>query len=131
LEGAVLNDHLAGVPQDPMALPFDPQYQQVHYRALDSLSGWLRDQRVQLIYVQFPIPAKSMIVDTVRAKVMRHIQTCKAIVEKNGGVFLNYLDALPQRDSLFVGALHLAPPGADLFTGMLVSRLKKIIGKER
>lgn len=131
LEGPVLKMHIADAPKDPLQLPFDPRYQQVHYRALDEMSRWLRDQGIQLFFVQFPLPAKSMTNDSVHAKVNRHIETCRSIVEANGGIFLNYVNAFPYRDSLYVGALHLTPSGARVLTDLLVRDLQKVIGQGR
>lgn len=126
---------LVGLPADNVGeatianLPYDPEYISMHYRALDTMSRWLRDQRVQMIFVQFPILAKSMADSADRARVERHIRTCDSIISRNGGIFLNYCDSLKGPDTLFAGSIHLRPPGAKVFTGKLVRDLEKIIGK--
>jgi hypothetical protein len=117
------------IPQT-MTLPFD-QNQQRNYRALDSMSRWLAGQRIKLIFAQFPIIPRSMAADSIRMKVLRHIQTCKSIVEANGGVFLNYSDSLEDSESLFTGSIHLLPKGARIFTGILVNDLERIVGQNR
>jgi hypothetical protein len=124
-----LNGPLADLGQVPEQLPFDPQNEHLHYQALDSMSRWLRDQQVKMIFVQFPVSSASMKVDSIRARVERHIRICQTMVEANGGVFLNYIDSLRGRDSLFAGPEHLIPDGAKLFTGILVRDLRKIIGQ--
>ena len=49
------NGPLADLGVLPEPLPFDLQNQGIHYRALDSMSRWLRDRGVKLIFVQFPV----------------------------------------------------------------------------
>ncbi|HET6254013.1 MAG TPA: hypothetical protein VFE32_08060 [Puia sp.] len=119
------------VANDPGAylgrLSFDTVYQRVHYRALDSMSRWLREQHVQLIFVQCPIRAGNLAGASLRAQVGRHIQICDSIVEASGGIFLNLYNAVDDRDSFFFDAVHLWPAGGDIFTDSLVRDLEKIV----
>jgi len=108
-------------------LAFDPQYRKIHYEALDSMSRWLREQHVQLIFVQDPIRPGNLADAYLRVQVQRHIQICDSIVAASGGIFLNHCNAVSGKDSLFFDAVHLWPPGGDIFTDSLVRDLKKII----
>jgi hypothetical protein len=108
-------------------LAFDQQHQKIHYQALDSMSRWLREQHVQMIFVQCPIRGSNLADTSVLAQVERHIEICDSIVEANGGIFLNHCNAVVGRDSLFFDPVHLWPPGGDIFTDSLVRDLGKII----
>jgi hypothetical protein len=108
-------------------LPDDPQNQAMHYAALDSMSRWLREEGVRMIFLQFPIMAANLADSGVRARVDRHIGVCRSIVEGRGGVFLNYCDSFRCRDTLFAGPIHLRPSGAVVISGMLVRDLKTIM----
>lgn len=110
-------------------LTFDAQYQGMHYRALDSMCRWLGLQHVKMIFVQCPIRPANLADDSVLAKVKRHIQVCDSIVGANGGIFLNHCNAVAGSDSLFFDAVHLWPPGGDIFTDSLVRDLATITGK--
>lgn len=125
---SLANGPLADLGEVPDKLPFDPENQGTHYRALDSMGRWLRDRQVRLIFVQFPVSDEGVPSVSVRRLVEQHIRTCQSIVRENGGIFLNYCDSLKGRDSLFAGPIHLKPPGAQALTGMLVRDLGKIIG---
>jgi hypothetical protein len=106
---------------------FDTRFQDIHYAALDSIGRWLRSQNIKLIFVQCPIRASDLADDTIRTKVLRHFQRCDSIVEANGGIFFNHYQAVRDNDTLFFDAVHLWPPGGDIFTDSLVMDLKKII----
>lgn len=108
-------------------LTFDAQYQHIHYRALDSMCRWLREQHVKLIFVQCPIRPGNLVDTTVREQVRRHFQICDSIVGANGGIFINHYNAVGSGDSLFFDAVHLWPQGGDIFTDSLVRDLEKII----
>lgn len=118
---------------DPAAylgqLTFDPQNQQMHYRALDSMGRWLRAQRVKLIFVQCPIRPRDLRDAGILAKVERHMEICDSIVGASGGMFFNHFRAVPDNDSLFFDAVHLWPSGGDIFTDSLVRDLQGVIGK--
>jgi hypothetical protein len=121
------------VEDDPGAflgqLTFDPQYQQMHYRALDSMCRWLRAQQVKLIFVQCPIRAANLADPTLLSQVERHFRVCDSIVGASGGIFLNHYKAVAGNDSLFFDAVHLWPPGGDIFTDSLVRDLATIAVK--
>jgi hypothetical protein len=110
-------------------LTFDAQYQRLHYLALDSMCRWLREQHVKLIFVQCPIRAADLADADTLARVERHIRVCDSIVRANGGIFLNHCNAVAGSDSLFFDAVHLWPPGGDIFTDSLVRDLGAIAGK--
>lgn len=106
---------------------FDTQFRNIHYEALDSIGRWLRSQHIKMIFVQCPIRASDLADDAIRAKVERHFQICDSIVRVDGGIFLNHYNAVGDNDSLFFDAVHLWPPGGDIFTDSIVRDLKKII----
>ena len=114
-------DAFAGV------VSFDTRFQRIHYAALDSMARWLRRQNITLIFVQCPIRASDLADEAIRGKVLGHFQLCDSIVEANGGIFLNHYRAVRDSDTLFFDAVHLWPPGGDIFTDSLVTDLKKII----
>jgi hypothetical protein len=106
---------------------FDTHFQDIHYEALDSMGRWLRSRGIKMIFVQCPIRASNLADAAIRAKVLRHFQRCDSIVEANGGIFINHYRAVRDIDSLFFDAVHLWPPGGDIFTDSLVRDLGKII----
>jgi len=112
-------------------LSFDTAFQQTHYQALDSMSRWLRQQQVRLIFVQCPIRASNLGDPAVRAKVERHFLVCDSIVGANGGIFLNHYNAVTDNDRLFFDAVHLWPPGGDIFTDSVVRDLRNILPKTK
>ena len=125
---SLANGPLADLGAVPDKLPFDPENQAIHYRALDSMGRWLRDQQVKMIFVQFPVSDAGIASDSLRVLVEQHIRTCRSIVGESDGIFLDYSDSIRGRDSLFAGPIHLKPPGAQVLTRMLVRDLGKIIG---
>lgn len=108
---------------------FDTQFQNIHYQALDSMARWLHGQNVQLIFVQCPIRARDLAEPGTLAKVRQHFKTVDSIVGMNGGIFINDYKMVRDNDTLFFDAVHLWPPGGDIFTDSVVSDLKKIVEK--
>jgi hypothetical protein len=109
---------------------FDTRFQDIHYEALDSMGRWLRSQNVKMIFVQCPIRAGNLANDAIRARVLRHFQRCDSIVEANAGIFINHYEAVRDNDSLFFDAVHLWPPGGEIFTDSLVMDLGRIVGRK-
>jgi hypothetical protein len=108
-------------------LPFPNKYTEGHYAALISLSTALRDRHIKLIFVQAPIKEQYLNVPQAQKAVDSHILTCMNIVEKNGGIYLNF-EGLKEfsNDNLFVDQFHLSARGATLFTKKLTHSLKTI-----
>jgi hypothetical protein len=106
---------------------FPTKYTNENYNKLDSLASFLHGQHIQLIFMQSPI--RNSRVDTlVSQQVLNtHFAACKAIVEKNGGVYLNYDNPQIYADSLFVGRYHLMDTGAIILTKEMIPDLKQII----
>jgi hypothetical protein len=80
-----------------------------------------------LIFVQAPIKEQYLNVPQAQKAVDSHILTCMNIVEKNGGIYLNF-EGLKEfsNDNLFVDQFHLSARGATLFTKKLTHSLKTI-----
>ena len=106
---------------------FDTRFQKIHYDALDSMGRWLREQGVKLIFVQCPIRAGNLSDPAVWKKVRRHFQLCDSLVCANGGIFLNHYNTVRDSDTLFFDAVHLWPPGGDIFTDSLVRDVDKVL----
>lgn len=106
-------------------LRFPTKYTPAQYAALDSLSAKLRSHDIKFIFVQAPIKAQYVDLPSAQKAVNDHITTCKGIVEKNGGTYLNFEGAKEfANDSLFVDQFHLSARGAAVFTKELTHSLK-------
>jgi hypothetical protein len=97
------------------------------YNALDTLSTWLHDRNIPLIFVEIPVNLGSHKTRENRRLLEQHIEKCQSIVTLRGGIFLNYCDPAVFSDSLFFDQTHLQAAGADLLTTKLAAQLKKII----
>jgi len=97
------------------------------YEALDTLGAWLQDQQVRLIFAEAPL---NMVFDNAAEAgplLAAHIERCRSIVTKHGGVYLNYHDPARFPDSLFFDQTHLQAPGAAILTEQLAADLSRII----
>jgi hypothetical protein len=106
---------------------FPTSYTEDAYKQLDTLSAWLRDQKVQLIFAEVPL---NMVFDNAREAgplLAAHIEKCRSIVTARGGVYLDYDDPARFPDSLFFDQTHLQAPGAAILTSELAADLKAII----
>jgi hypothetical protein len=97
------------------------------YRELDSLAASLRGQGIKLIFIQSPIRAAFASTKEMQESLKRHSDTCRSIVETQGGVYLNYYDTTTFRDSLFFDQFHLQAAGGKVFTQKLLTDLDTII----
>lgn len=107
--------------------PFPTKYTPDHYRALVALSAYLKREHIKFIFVQAPI--KQQYVNTLasRQAVYNHVAKCKNIIEKDGGIYLNFNGVAPfMSDSLFVDQFHLSSVGATIFTRQLTHSLRTI-----
>ncbi|HEV9037784.1 MAG TPA: hypothetical protein VGQ51_14215 [Puia sp.] len=95
------------------------------YRELDSLCAWLQQERVKLVFAQAPMQA--FVGRNGRQWLNAHFDSCRLIVGRYGGVYLNYYDTTLFKDSLFVDPGHLTAAGSDIITKKLVADLKIVI----
>nr|WP_294793102.1 hypothetical protein [uncultured Mucilaginibacter sp.] len=105
--------------------PFPTKSTPGHYRALMSLSAYLKMEHIKFIFVQAPI--KQQYVNTLASQqaVYNHITKCKNIIEKDSGIYLNFNGVVPfMSDSLFVDQFHLSSAGATIFTKKLTHSLR-------
>jgi hypothetical protein len=105
--------------------PFPTQSAPSQYQALISLSSFLKDQHIKFIFVQSPI--KLQYVNTLASQqaVCNHFITCKNIVERFDGIYLNFHGIKEfSNDSLFVDQYHLSSTGAKLLTKKITHSLK-------
>lgn len=106
---------------------FPTPYTTSQYRELDSLAASLREQTIKLIFIQSPIKAAFANTTEMRQSLERHSDTCRAIVEKQGGIYLSYYDTTTFKDSLFFDQFHLQAEGGKVFTQKLLTDLDTII----
>jgi hypothetical protein len=106
---------------------FPTGYTSQNYTALDSLGAYLAQQNIKFIFVQVPI--KKSYTNTASSKqlILAHFDKCRAIVEKQGGIYLNYFNTTTFTDNLFTDQYHLQDTGAVILTKEIVADLKKII----
>jgi len=107
---------------------FPTNYTNKQYAELTLLSQLLKDKGVRMIFVQTPIRAAYINTPYCQQAVNTHFTTCKAIVEKYGGVYLNFHNTLVfSNNDMFVDQFHLSETGAMLFTREVAGKLKNII----
>ena len=106
---------------------FPTRYTQANYNALDSISTFLNAQKVKFIFVQAPIKESYTNTPLSKQLIQLHFERCKSIVERRGGIYLNYYNPVVFTDSLFFDQYHLQDTGAVIFTKEVVADLKKII----
>jgi hypothetical protein len=106
---------------------FPTDYTQSQYMSLDSLSAFLREQKIRFIFAQAPIKASYANTASARQKIEAHFDRCKSIVEGRGGVYLNYYDTATFTDRLFFDQSHLQAGGGVILTRKMVADLKTIV----
>jgi len=107
---------------------FPTMHTNKQYTELAALSKFLKQKNIKLIFIQSPI--KKAYVGSLRSQqiVSSHFKRCKAIVESNGGIYLNLHDTnVFADDRLFVDQFHLSEQGATIFTQQAIHELKKTI----
>ncbi|HXB09767.1 MAG TPA: hypothetical protein VNW04_21735 [Puia sp.] len=97
------------------------------YNDLDTLSAWLREKRIPLIFAEMPINLYYQNAPEARQLLAEHLEKCRAIVTSHGGIFLNYHDPSIFPDSLFFDQTHLQAAGGRLMTTLLLTDLDSII----
>ncbi len=106
---------------------FPTKYTPSNYAALVSLSASLKAQNVKLIFVEVPVKASYANTDRAKQILQAHFNKCEAIVERHGGLYLNYYNTTFFTDSLFLDQVHLQAAGAMILTREIVGDLKKVI----
>lgn len=106
---------------------FPTQYTPGAYKELDTLSAFLKKQGIKLIFIQAPIKKAYAGTDTLKKRIGLHFDTCKVIVEAQGGTYLNYYNTSIYPDSLFVDNYHLTDAAAIILTKQIINDLKKIV----
>lgn len=99
----------------------------IAYRSLDSLALFLQLHKIKLIFIQSPYEDHCLKTTQKEMAVALHFKTCKSIVEKRGGIYLNFEQPNDYPDSLFADPLHLNLQGATIFTKKVAGKLKTII----
>jgi len=106
---------------------FPTKYTQDNYQALDSLSAFLSEQKIEFIFVQAPVKKSDTGTDQYQNQLSAHFNKCKSIIEGNGGIYLNYYNTSIFTDSLFTDQYHLQTAGSVIFTKEIVADLKGVI----
>jgi len=127
--GASLSDKLRNINSEKWNEHdiFPTRYTPGNYAALDSLSTFLRNQKIKFIFVQ--VPVKKSYTNTDRSKhiILTHFDKCKSIVEAKGGIYLNYYNTAIFTDHLFIDQYHLQQAGSVILTSEIIADLKKVI----
>jgi len=97
------------------------------YQDLDTLSAWLQERKIHLIFAEMPVNLAFDNAPEATLLLEQHMDKCRAIVTTHGGIFLNYHDPAIFADSLFFDQTHLQAAGGERMTTKLVADLKKII----
>jgi len=106
---------------------FPTSYTAENYNALDSLAGFLEAQNIKLIFIQVPLKKSYANTPQSLAILSAHFARCKSIVEKQGGIYLNYHNTSVFTNSLFTDQYHLQLNGAVILTNEIAKDLKGII----
>jgi hypothetical protein len=106
---------------------FPTRYTQANYIALDSMAHFLKGKSVKFIFAQAPIKKSYANAPPYQQRLQTHFDKCRQIVERSGGIYLNYYNTTVFTDSLFVDQYHLQDAGAKLFTKEVVVDLKGLI----
>jgi hypothetical protein len=106
---------------------FPTPYSEDAYKELDTLSAWLQDRKVRLIFAEMPINVVFDNAAEAGRLIAAHIEKCRSIVTAHGGVYLNYHEPAVFADSLFFDQTHLQVAGAEIMTRELAADLKGII----
>jgi hypothetical protein len=115
-----------GKNEDPNDV-FPTRYTAENYKALHSIGAFLKEQKVAFIFIQAPLNSSYLNTDDSKRLLSAHFDECKSIVERNGGVYLNYNDPAIFTSDLFIDQYHLRDTGSMIFTRKLVSDLGKIL----
>ena len=98
------------------------------YKSLADIAVFLKKNKVKLISLQIPNSPSFVNTAQLQHNVDAHFLKCKAIVEDNGGVYLNYHDFFGAADTgMYVDPSHLSGAGSKVFTQKLVKDLKVYI----
>jgi hypothetical protein len=103
---------------------FPNEFTQFQYKQLQALALQLKRQQVTLVFVQSPIQQSYIKLIKNPGGIYAHINTCRSIVQKGGGVFLNYNNPETFADSLFVDPFHLSAQGAKKLTLLVIRDMK-------
>lgn len=106
---------------------FPTKYTRSNYEALDSLSSFLNDQKIKLVFVQAPLKNSYASTGQYDHLLVTHFNRCRSIIEGNGGIYLNYYNTTIFTDSLFVDQYHLQSGGSVILTKQIVAGLKRVI----
>ena len=112
---------------DNILTQFPDKYTPGAYKSLDSLAAFLQVNKIKLIFVQCPFSDSFIKTAQKKQLAISHFNSCKAIVEKRGGLYLNLEQTATYPDSLFADPLHLNEKGAIFFTKKLSGKLKSTI----
>jgi hypothetical protein len=107
---------------------FPTKYTQANYEALDAIGISLKAQHVRFIFIEAPI--NKSYANTARSiqLLQAHFDKCRAIVERQGGTYLNYYNTSVFTDSLFTDQYHMQDAGSMILTKEIVKDVKKITG---
>jgi hypothetical protein len=97
------------------------------YNDLDTLSAWLQDRKIPLVFAEMPVNLAFDNAPEARLLLAEHIRKCRSIVTAHRGIFLNYHDPASFPDSLFFDQTHLQAAGGEIMTNKLAADLKGMI----
>jgi hypothetical protein len=107
---------------------FPTKFTGSQYVALNELAALLQQRNIKLIFIQTPVRGAYINLPGALAVITSHTDTCKAIIEKHNGLYLNYVNTvLSNNNQMFVDQFHLSEQGADYFTKMFIHQLLPLI----
>lgn len=111
----------------PYKDPFPTRYTEPNYQALKAMGAFLASRHIKFIFVQFPIAAEYNRDPRRFGHLTKHFSRCKAIVEEQGGTYLNYNNPRLYPNTLFFDRYHMIDAGGNQLTRQLVADLKKLV----
>lgn len=107
--------------------PFPTKLTNDNYRALDTLATYLKAEKIKLIFIQYPIAPEYLSTQDRKDQLIKHFNLCRAIVNRNNGVYLNYHDVKQFGNILFYDRYHLTEAGVGIVSKKIAKDLKAII----
>lgn len=110
-------------------LDFPTKQTEFQYSELRELAGFLHTKSIKLIFIQAPMSERFAYEELEKVKLSNHFNTCKSIIESNGGIYYNLYNTKIFPDSLYVDKFHLSEQGSQIFTKLVSYKLIPIFNK--
>jgi hypothetical protein len=106
---------------------FPTSFTAENYEALRKICVLLNKMNIKPIFVQSPTGSRYMKTSNASEIFNTHQRKCKWIIEKHGGIYLNFHNPTIFSDNLFVDQFHLQRTGAIVLTKKVVGAISGIL----